>query len=174
LRSPAAIAAFERSERRSVVTAAAREYRAAMTRLAAMHHFEVWYLHVDVDALRGHIAARASSERLRLFEANVAKMRRKPRMRAFSKLTERVDGEWSGGCRYEGAYRDEVLTSLIVLKGDDLGDDRGGDRSADDVVAGGPRRRAQLGLPLLLAARRGAALEALLDAGYTDEALGLP
>jgi GH15 family glucan-1,4-alpha-glucosidase len=24
--------------------------------------------------------------------------------------------EWSGGCRYEGAYRDQVLTSLIALK----------------------------------------------------------
>jgi uncharacterized protein (DUF2252 family) len=84
---------FKRSQRRSVVTAAAREYREAMTRLAAMHHLEVWYLHVDVDALRGQVAARASSQRLRMFEANVAKMRRKTRMRAFSKLTERVDGE---------------------------------------------------------------------------------
>jgi uncharacterized protein (DUF2252 family) len=84
---------FKRSERRSVVTAAAREYREAMTRLAGMHHLEVWYLHVDVDALRGHVVAHASSERLRTFEANVAKMRRKTRMRAFSKLTERVDGE---------------------------------------------------------------------------------
>jgi hypothetical protein len=78
-----------------------------------------------------------------MFEANVAKMRRKTRMRAFSKLTERVDGEWSGVCRYEGANRDEVLTSLIVLKGDDLGDDRGGDRSADDVAAGHRRRDAR-------------------------------
>jgi hypothetical protein len=114
-----------------------------MTRLAGMHHLRVWYLHADVDAPRGQVAARASSERLRMFEANVAKMRRKTRMRAFPKLTERVDGEWSGVCRYEGAYRDEVLTSLIVLKGDDLGDDRGGDRSADDVAAGHRRRDAR-------------------------------
>jgi Uncharacterized protein conserved in bacteria (DUF2252) len=64
-----------------------------MTRLAGMHHLEVWYLHADVDAARGQVAARASSERLRMFEAKVAKMRRKTRMRAFSKLTERVDGK---------------------------------------------------------------------------------
>jgi hypothetical protein len=38
----------------------------------------------------------ASSERLRMFEAEVAKMRRKTRMRAFSKLTERVDGSGAG------------------------------------------------------------------------------
>ena len=73
-----------------------------MTRLAGMHHLRVWYLHADVDAPRRQVAARASSERLRMFEANVAKMRRKTRMRAFSKLAERIDGEWSGGCRYEG------------------------------------------------------------------------
>jgi Uncharacterized protein conserved in bacteria (DUF2252) len=232
-----------------------------------MHHLDVWYLHAEVDAPRGQVAARASSERLRMCEAKVAKMRRKTGMRAFSRLTERVDGklriasdppvlapikelaggrrqaaedrirevvdscrqllsptrrhlfdgyrctapceyttradaswwdnsscsgrgagplpaspwcrderrggraaprdgcwrhDWdgsrtptrrlptrrrgggsgAGACRYEGVYCDEVLTSLIVLRGDDLGDDRGGDRSADDVVAGGPRRRA--------------------------------
>ena len=84
---------FKRSERRSVVTAAAREYREAMTRLAAMHHLEVWYLHVNVDALREQFVAHASSARMTTFERNVAKMRRKTRMRAFSKLTERVDGE---------------------------------------------------------------------------------
>ena len=37
-------------------------------------------------------------------------------------------------------------------EGDDLGDDRRRDRRADDLAAGGDRRRAQLGLPLLLAA----------------------
>ena len=41
-------------------------------------------------------------------------------------------------------------------QGDDLRDDRSGDRGADDVAAGGHRRHAQLGLPVLLAARLGA------------------
>ena len=41
-------------------------------------------------------------------------------------------------------------------QGDDLGDDRRVDRRADHVAAGGPRGSAQLGLPLLLAARLGA------------------
>ena len=84
---------FKRAERRSVVTEVAREYREAMTRLAAMQHLEVWYLHVDAGALRERFAEQASSERLRVFDANLAKMRRKTRMRAFSKLTERVDGK---------------------------------------------------------------------------------
>jgi hypothetical protein len=157
-----------------VVTAAAREYRAAMTRLAAMHHLEVSYLHVDVDALRGHVATRASSERLRLFEADVAKMRRKTGCARSPSTPSASTGEWSGGCRYEGAYRDEVLTSLIVLRAmtaettgaviaaptTSLPGDLGGVRNWDF-------RYRWLRDSVL-------ALEALLDAGYTDEALGLP
>jgi uncharacterized protein (DUF2252 family) len=84
---------LKRSERRAAVMAAACEYREAMARLAAMHNLDVWYQHVNVAALRDQVAAQATPERLRMFERNVAKTRRKTRLRAFSKLTERVDGE---------------------------------------------------------------------------------
>ena len=65
--------------------------------------------------------------------------------------------EWSDRCTYDGEYRDEVMRSLITLKAmthETTGAHRGG---ADHVAAGGPRRRTQLGLPLLLAARLRAA-----------------
>jgi GH15 family glucan-1,4-alpha-glucosidase len=79
--------------------------------------------------------------------------------------------EWSGRCRYEGAYRDAVLTSLIALKAmtcettgaviaaptTSLPEDIGGVRNWD-------YRYCWLRDSVL-------ALEALLDAGYTDEAL---
>ncbi|HZV73339.1 MAG TPA: glycoside hydrolase family 15 protein [Conexibacter sp.] len=79
--------------------------------------------------------------------------------------------EWSGRCRYEGAYRDEVLTSLIALKAmtsettgaviaaptTSLPEDLGGGRNWD-------YRYCWLRDSVLV-------LEALLDAGYTDEAL---
>jgi GH15 family glucan-1,4-alpha-glucosidase len=79
--------------------------------------------------------------------------------------------EWSGRCRYEGAYRDEVLTSLIALKAmtsettgaviaaptTSLPEEIGGVRNWD-------YRYCWLRDSVL-------ALEALLDAGYTDEAL---
>jgi GH15 family glucan-1,4-alpha-glucosidase len=79
--------------------------------------------------------------------------------------------EWSGRCRYEGPYRDQVLTSLIVLKAmtsettgaviaaptTSLPEDIGGVRNWD-------YRYCWLRDSVL-------ALEALLDAGYTDEAL---
>jgi len=79
--------------------------------------------------------------------------------------------EWSGRCSYEGAYRDEVLTSLIALKAmtsettgaviaaptTSLPEDIGGERNWD-------YRYCWLRDSVL-------ALEALLAAGYTDEAL---
>jgi GH15 family glucan-1,4-alpha-glucosidase len=79
--------------------------------------------------------------------------------------------EWSGRCTYEGAYRDEVLMSLIALKAmtcettgaviaaptTSLPEDLGGERNWD-------YRYCWLRDSVLT-------LEALLDAGYTDEAL---
>ncbi len=79
--------------------------------------------------------------------------------------------EWSGRCTYEGAYRDEVLTSLIALKAmtsettgaviaaptTSLPEEIGGERNWD-------YRYCWLRDSVL-------ALEALLAAGYTDEAL---
>jgi GH15 family glucan-1,4-alpha-glucosidase len=79
--------------------------------------------------------------------------------------------EWSGRCRYEGAYREQVLASLMVLKAmtsettgaviaaptTSLPEDIGGVRNWD-------YRYCWLRDSVL-------ALEALLDAGYTDEAL---
>jgi GH15 family glucan-1,4-alpha-glucosidase len=79
--------------------------------------------------------------------------------------------EWSGRCGYQGAYRDEVLTSLIALKAmtsettgaviaaptTSLPEEIGGERNWD-------YRYCWLRDSVL-------ALEALLAAGYTDEAL---
>ena len=79
--------------------------------------------------------------------------------------------EWSGRCKYEGEYRDEVLTSLIALKAmtsettgaviaaptTSLPEEIGGERNWD-------YRYCWLRDSVL-------ALEALLAAGYTDEAL---
>ncbi len=80
--------------------------------------------------------------------------------------------EWSARCTYQGAYRDEVMTSLIVLKAmtfettgaviaaptTSLPEDIGGERNWD-------YRYCWLRDSVL-------ALEALLIAGYTEEALG--
>ena len=64
--------------------------------------------------------------------------------------------EWSDRCTYDGRWREAVLTLADHAQGAHLRADRRNRRRADDVAARGPRRRAQLGLPLLLAARRDA------------------
>ena len=56
--------------------------------------------------------------------------------------------------RTTGQWRDAVLRSLHHAQGADVRADRRHRRRADDVAARADRRRAQLGLPLLLAARR--------------------
>jgi GH15 family glucan-1,4-alpha-glucosidase len=85
--------------------------------------------------------------------------------------TEEWWRQWSARCSYEGAYRDEVLTSLIVLKAmtsettggviaaptTSLPEDIGGERNWD-------YRYCWLRDSVLV-------LEALLAAGYTEEAL---
>jgi GH15 family glucan-1,4-alpha-glucosidase len=79
--------------------------------------------------------------------------------------------EWSGRCSYEGGYRDEVLTSLIALKA--MTSEQTGAVIAAPTTSlpeeiGGVRnwdyRYSWLRDSVL-------ALEALLDAGYTEEAV---
>jgi GH15 family glucan-1,4-alpha-glucosidase len=79
--------------------------------------------------------------------------------------------EWSGRCAYQGRYRDEVLTSLIVLK------------AMTSETTGGVIAAPTTSLPEEIGGVRNwdyrycwlrdsvLALEALLAAGYTDEAL---
>jgi GH15 family glucan-1,4-alpha-glucosidase len=85
--------------------------------------------------------------------------------------TEAFWREWSGRCQYEGAYRDQVLGSLIALK------------AMTDETTGAVIAAPTTSLPEEIGGVRNwdyrycwlrdsvLALEALLDAGYTDEAV---
>ena len=57
-------------------------------------------------------------------------------------------------CSYHGPYREAVVRSLITLKALTYAAHRRHRGRADHLAARGHRRRAELGLPLLLAARR--------------------
>ena len=84
---------FDEAQRRKVVLSAVQAYRENMRHLSGLSNLEVWYRRVDVDQIRELFAPVVSKKERRRFERNVTKAQRKDRMRALSKLTERVDGE---------------------------------------------------------------------------------
>ena len=84
---------FGEPERRSTVEASASAYRRHMRYLAGRSNLDVWYERVDVAQIREAALADMSKTMRKRFDRTVAKTLRKDRMRAFSKLTHRVDGE---------------------------------------------------------------------------------
>jgi uncharacterized protein (DUF2252 family) len=83
---------FKTGQTRSAVTAAAREYREEMRRLASMRTIDVWYERLDVDSLERY-RSQVSQSQARNFDKNVAKAESKNSLRAFSKLTRQENGE---------------------------------------------------------------------------------
>jgi uncharacterized protein (DUF2252 family) len=89
---------FSRADRRKVVLAAAREYRLGMRSAAEQGTLDVWYSHMEIGQMLEWIRTEDSDERLGRREHNesvldVAKARTRDSVRAFKKLTERVDGD---------------------------------------------------------------------------------
>ena len=82
---------FNTSTRRSIVQAAAREYREAMQRFATMRHVDIWYTRLDVDDLNNELAGTPTSKQVQSLRSTVAKT--KDSMRALTKLCDSVDGE---------------------------------------------------------------------------------
>src|SRR6478735_6105371 len=84
---------FDESACRSVVSAAAREYREAMARSAEMRNIDVWYTRLDVAAILKQLGASATRKQMKRFQTNIAKVHTKDSMRALTKLCREVDGE---------------------------------------------------------------------------------
>jgi uncharacterized protein (DUF2252 family) len=84
---------FAQADRRSIVIAGVEEYRSRMRQAAQARNLDVWYAHIEVEALFNQIAAGATAKQQAKAKANVAKARTRDSMQAFSKLTTLVDGE---------------------------------------------------------------------------------
>ena len=85
---------FAEVDRRQVVTTAARAYREAMRSFAGVGNLETWYWRVDLAQLRDRFGGDLSAKELQRFDRNMAKAKSKDSMRALSKLTRLVDGEF--------------------------------------------------------------------------------
>ena len=84
---------FDKATCEAISHTAGRAYREAIAGYAAMGNLAVWYVRIDVQDLDSKIRALASKEQLARYEKNLAKTRTKDSLKAFSKLTEVVDGE---------------------------------------------------------------------------------
>jgi uncharacterized protein (DUF2252 family) len=85
---------FSEKEKRAVVAAVVRCYREAMAGFAAMTNLDVWYARLDVEKTFDEYRRQATPEEVKRFERNLAKAQSKDNMKAFTKLTEQVDGEY--------------------------------------------------------------------------------
>jgi uncharacterized protein (DUF2252 family) len=75
--------------RRDAVRGAARAYRKAMGRFAAMRTIDVWYARLDEDVVSQHLSGSARKN----VDKALAKARRKDSLRALTKLTYDAGGE---------------------------------------------------------------------------------
>jgi uncharacterized protein (DUF2252 family) len=83
---------FSLARRRSIVLAAAAEYRTAMTQFAAMPTIDVWYAHVDVDDLLLQVKPEMPAGEYKQITRDLAKARTRDSAQVLSKLTRLVDG----------------------------------------------------------------------------------
>jgi uncharacterized protein (DUF2252 family) len=84
---------FAAKHQRRVVRDTVKEYRAAMTRFAAMTNLDVWYAHLDVDDTLRELGSQLHAKVVAQTTAALAKARTRDSMSAFSKLTRIVDGQ---------------------------------------------------------------------------------
>ena len=80
---------FTPAERRAIVLAMAEEYRTRMKQAAGMRNLDIWYAHIEVEALFEQLQASATKKQQAKARANLAKARTKDSMQAFAKLTQR-------------------------------------------------------------------------------------
>jgi uncharacterized protein (DUF2252 family) len=84
---------FDDAGRAEVARIAASAYRGQMREMAKLSNLDVWYRRIGIDQIHEAVSPRISKAERKRFERNIAKSQRKDRMRAFGKLTHRVDGQ---------------------------------------------------------------------------------
>ncbi len=75
-----------------IVLDTVNEYRTAMRTFAAMPNLEVWYAHLEIESVLQQFASQVKRGQVKRAEATLAKAHTRDSMAAFSKLTQRVNG----------------------------------------------------------------------------------
>ena len=84
---------YRAKDQERIVLDTVEEYRTAMAGFAAMNNLDVWYAHLDIEAVLAEFRSQFKPKELKRGEKQVAKARTKDSMTAFSKLAQVVDGE---------------------------------------------------------------------------------
>jgi uncharacterized protein (DUF2252 family) len=84
---------YTKAERHNIVLTGAREYRTAMAQFASMPNLEVWYAHLEMEALLEQLQSQFDPKRVKALQKNLAKARTKDSVQAFTKLTSETNGE---------------------------------------------------------------------------------
>jgi uncharacterized protein (DUF2252 family) len=85
---------FSAKTTRTIVLNSVRSYREAMAGFAAMTNIDVWYTRLDVEAAIARWSGDVSAEDLKRVQRNITKAQGKDSLKALSKLTHVVDGEY--------------------------------------------------------------------------------
>ncbi len=84
---------FPVKDQEQIVLDTVEAYRTAMAGFAAMKNLDVWYAHLDIEAVLKEYRSQFKPKEVKRGEKQVAKARTKDSMAAFSKLTRELDGE---------------------------------------------------------------------------------
>jgi uncharacterized protein (DUF2252 family) len=84
---------FRAKDQDRIVLDTVGRYRTAMAEFAGMNNLEVWYSHLDVENALQEYGSQFKPKLVKRAEKQFAKARTKDSMKAFSKLTEMVDGK---------------------------------------------------------------------------------
>jgi uncharacterized protein (DUF2252 family) len=85
---------FTRQQRESAVLGVVRSYREAMRQFASMSNLDVWYARLDAAEIEARLREQQNAkQQAKRFTAGASRATTKTSTKAFSKLTEMVDGE---------------------------------------------------------------------------------
>lgn len=115
---------FDAKTRSNLVSATVGEYQQAMREFAELRNLEMWYLHLSPEAIQARWGISAKAKAIKSLDADFAKAYHKDNLRAYEKLTHRVNGKLR-----------IVANPPLVVPIEDLYT-KGGEQEIEDILRG--------------------------------------